>query len=195
MDKIKMSDELREKIKRETAEKLREKKKKTPVIYIRYAAAAAACIVICFAAVRVFTPREAGPDGPVLVVNSFEEFSGIGELSEKTPFEFKTPGYLPEGYEFSSAALIFGETAEVDYKNADDEISFRCAESDSDVSGDCNEYDEVKTVKSKNAAVTAKEKEGKVFLATWQSGKMSFSLSSTAGLSEEETLKIIESIK
>ena len=38
-------------------------------------------------------------------------------------------------------------------------------------------------------------KDGKVFLATWLSGEMSFSLSPTAGLSEEETLKIIESIK
>ena len=40
-----------------------------------------------------------------------------------------------------------------------------------------------------------KGKDGKVFLATWLSGKMSFLLSSTAGLTEEETLKIIESIK
>lgn len=195
MDKIKMSDELKEKIKRETAEKLREKKKKSPVVYLRYAAAAAACIVICFAAVRVFTPREAGPDGPVIAVNPFEEFSGIGELSEKTPFELKTPQYLPDGYEFSSAALIFGEMVEIDYKNADDKISFRCAETDSDVSGDYNTYEEEKKVDTENAAVTVKGNGGKAFLATWQSGKMSFSLSSTAGLSEEETLKIIESIK
>lgn len=195
MDKIKMSDELKEKIKSETAKKLRAKKKKAPVIYIRFAAAVAACIVICFAAVRVFTPREAGPDGPVIAVNPFEEFSGIGELSEKTPFELKTPQYLPVGYEFSSAALMVGETAEINYKNADEEISYRCAESDSDVSGDCNTYEEEKKAKIKNAEVTVKGKDGKVFLATWLSGKMSFSLSSTAGISEEETLKIIESIK
>ena len=90
---------------------------------------------------------------------------------------------------------MVGETAEINYKNADEEISYRCAESDSDVSGDCNTYEEEKKAKIKNDEVTVKGKDGKVFLATWLSGKMSFSLSSTAGISEEETLKIIESIK
>ncbi len=195
MDKIKMSDELKEKIKKETAKKLREKKKKSPLIYVRYASAIAACLVICFAAVKFSLQREATPDPPVLVGNPIEEFSGIDTLTEKTPFDLKTPGYLPEGYGFSGAALIFGETAEVKYTDGVDELCYRCAESESDVSEDYNTYDEVNSLKTGSGSVTVKGKEGKAYLATWQSGKMSYSLSSKNGLSEEETVKIIESIK
>lgn len=195
MDKIKLSDELKREIKKEAAERLRKKKKKSPVSYISYAAAAAACIAICFAAVKFIAPSEVAPNPPVLIGNPFEDFSGIDELAEKTPFALKTPEYLPEGYAFSSAALILGETAQINYSSDNDELCYRCAESDSDVSVDYNTYEATETVKTESGTVTLRKNGGSVHLATWQSGKMAYSLSSADGLSDEEFIKIIESVK
>lgn len=51
------------------------------------------------------------------------------------------------------------------------------------------------TVKTESGTVTLKKNGGSVHLATWQSGKTAYSLSSAGGLSDEEFIKIIESVK
>jgi hypothetical protein len=91
-----------------------------------------------------------------------------------------------------------GKMLEVIYKNSaneEEKIRIRKANTPGDISGDFNTYDEENTIIINGLQVESRGTSGKTFVATWEDGTFSYSVTSDTGLSLSPLKKIIEQVQ
>lgn len=136
---------------------------------------------------------EFAPGGAVLAPG-VEENADIDSIRREVGYDFALPDYMPSGYEFDSASLLFGELVQIVYIDGENKIMYRIEDCDEDISGDYNIYETVETVDMGGIAVTVRENGGKCYSAVWHDGK-AHALWLDEGFDRDEIEKIVCSIK
>lgn len=132
--------------------------------------------------------------GGAVLAPGIEENADIDSIRREVGYDFALPDYMPQGYEFDSASLLFGELVQIVYTDGENKIMYRIEDCDEDISGDYNNYETVETVDMGGVAVTVRENGGKCYSAVWHDGK-AHALWLDAGFDRGEIEKIVCSIK
>lgn len=110
-------------------------------------------------------------------------------------FKANIPTKLPEGYVQDSISVIDNYFIQVIYLNGENEICFRQAEGNEDISGDYNDYKEIKTYAVDSNSIILKGNDGLYSLAIWKDDTFSYAVQVDIAISETDLYSIIESIK
>lgn len=129
------------------------------------------------------------------IPNPITEYKTVEDAEKATSFKAKLPSKLPDGYKMSFISVISGEILNIFYSSGTNEICYRMAKGDEDISGDYNIYDDILAVQIGGLAVTVRGSGGLYSSAVWHDGEFSCSLYSTTGLDESEFTKIIKSMQ
>lgn len=84
---------------------------------------------------------------------------------------------------------------QVDYTSGEAEVLIRKAASQDDPSGDYNVYDKEETVNVGDLSVTMKGNSDSMNLAVWNDGEYSYSVYTSAGMSQEMLAEIVSQVK
>ena len=131
---------------------------------------------------------------PTALPPSIENENDIDKIRAEVGYEFKVPSYLPEGYEFSEASLLFGTLIQLRYESDENSILFRTEKTAEDISGDYSVYEKVEKENINGNDVTLRANGEMYYSAVWISDD-AYSLYAPCGLAKEELVKIIENIK
>lgn len=138
-----------------------------------------------------FIKRTAEEVGAQQITTPYTEHNSLKELANAVGFQFSIPEKLPEGYELSKLFDISNDTVDIRWKKGDAEISYRAAQGTEDISGDYTVYDSVVVDTISGSNVTLKGNNDKVYVATWQKGQMTYSITATEGLLKQEIENLI----
>lgn len=139
-------------------------------------------------------PDDESASGGALIAPGVEENTDIDSIRMEVGYDFTLPDYMPSGYEFDNASLLFGELVQIVYTDGENKIMYRIEDCDEDISGDYNIYETVETVDMGGVAVTVREDGGKCRSAVWNDGK-AHALWLDEGFDRAEIEKIVCSIK
>lgn len=143
-----------------------------------------------------------GDDDATQIPNPWEEYSSLADAAKAAGFEMSIPE-RPRMFTQTTYQVMKDENQtmlEVIYSAEDsgEQMVLRkatAAESDEDISGDYNVYDETSTVTVGEYTVTLKENDQKVCLATWTSGDYAYSLDCTSGMTTEKMMSLISDMQ
>ena len=201
MERVFVTDEMRERILANIENAgLRENGRVLRFPNVKRYVSIAACFVIVLACVLLI-PRlaQSGQGGQTETSavdegNGIVEYASAQELSDAVGFAAPQTSYLP----FKAAETAYSDfwgMAQVDYTGAGGETaSLRKAPGTDDVSGDYNEYSDVKTIPVGGLSVTLKGEGGAYVLAVWSADGYSYSLSLSEGAGQDVWQKIMENI-
>lgn len=132
------------------------------------------------------------------IPNPWKDYTSVKEAEDAAGFSVKLPKKI-NGYTKDAIQAIDGSILQVIYKNGDKEILIRKAlvSQGKDISGDYNAYDVTKkvTVKGKQGKVTIKGTDKKKKLAVWSNKTYSYSLYTSAGMSQKALIKLIKQVQ
>ena len=198
MEKIEATDEMKDRILKniESVDFSQSSARRRSKLY-KYLSLAA-CLLI-FAVTAITLPKiNKTPDIEQNVssaVSDITECSSAEELSKKLGFDVYNINSLPFEPEKVYYTAYWGYMAQIEYINGDSSILYRKSLENEDNSGDYNNYDTITEVASGDITYTLKGYSDKYRLSLWQNGDFSYSISFSDGISEEEMLSILESIK
>ena len=134
-----------------------------------------------------FQPNKSPIESDIIQYNSVEELSqqigfGVKEI-ENLPFKPTSTIYMDR----------WGKIAEIVYQSEEDELVFRMARGNKDISNDYNKYYSTTEISGKDYMITIRGNEDKFNLAVWNLKDYSYSIKISTGISEEEMIKLIES--
>lgn len=131
---------------------------------------------------------------PIGMPNPIEEFNTVEDAQKSLKFKTVVPKEIPSEYKVKFISTISKEVFQICYSNDKNDILFRMAQGMDKVDGDYNEYKFTKTIKVKGISVTLKGNSSNlVKLATYKIDDMSYSISATNGMSENDIIKMIKS--
>ena len=125
--------------------------------------------------------------------NPFVEYKTVDEAQKVLPFSAVVPSNV-KGYELTNVSVMSNEMLQLIYKNGDKEMTYRVEKGSDDISGDYNEYKDIKTVKVGDVEVKLRKSE-ETMSTIWTNGDLTFSLYSNGNLTEKDITDIISSIK
>ena len=99
------------------------------------------------------------------------------------------------GFENKNISVISNELIQIIYSNDNNEVCVRKAKGSDDISGDYNVYKNLKTEKINDCDVTLRGENDKIGSAVWTKGDYAYSVSISYGVSESETMKVVESVE
>ena len=141
------------------------------------------------------TDTEPAPPDITAIVNPMQSFQSIEDLKATLAFEIKTPAYVPEGYKVFDIAVISGDLVQIQYrKDGEEPLTYRTKQNAENCSGDFNVYEKEETISLNGTDVVLKSNSGLFFSAVWKDETAAYSVSSPAGLTKAELLKIIQSV-
>lgn len=150
-----------------------------------------------FAAESPETPVISAQEGEQ-IPNPWKEYTSVKDAENAVGFSVKLPEKI-SGYTKDMIQAVDGSVLQVFYKNGDKEILIRKAlvSQGKDISGDYNVYDVTKkvTVKGKKGKVTIKGTEKKKNLAVWSDGTYSYSLYTSAGMSQKALIRLVKQVQ
>ena len=109
----------------------------------------------------------------------FTEYETLADMEKEVGFDFIVPSAINGFDTCAYRANRGGSMAEVIFKNGDEEIRFRKAAGDEDISGNHTHFPEQEVVDVNGTAVTMKGEDGKVNLATWSADGYAYSIDCT----------------
>ena len=147
----------------------------------RIIAAAACLLVVVSAAVLagVLSGRQEpsiDTGGPMTGTYAPVDYMTCAELSEAMGFAVEDAAALIPGAGNAVYTDLFGETAQITFRAGESDVTYRKALSEEDVSGDYNEYEDVKQISLEGVDVTLKGGADGFALALWQKDGYSCSL-------------------
>lgn len=167
-------------------------------ILIRYFAAVACFVVLIASAVtlpNLHAPTQTpSPSGVQSWIWSRVEAASLSELSQLVGFEVEKLENLPFSIIEIQYAAYPGELAEVTYLGETQNVVFRKTAGDSDPSGDYTVYADTVQLEVGLTSVTLKGEAEAYTLAVWQDNTYSYSIRSSAALSEAEWRNLLEYI-
>lgn len=131
---------------------------------------------------------------PISTVKPIEQFNNFDILNSTLKYDIKQPILLLTEDTNSEYYLIDESMVQILYIK-DITITYRMAEGNLDISGDYNNYDEIKEIKNDTYNIILKGDEGKYSTIIFSDNKYSYSLSFERPLSEEKIIEIIKSLK
>ena len=147
-----------------------------------------------FAAESPETPVISAQEGEQ-IPNPWKEYTSVKDAENAVGFSVKLPKKI-SGYTKDMIQAVDGLVLQVFYKSGDKEILIRKAlvSQGKDISGDYNVYDVTKkvSVKGKKRKVTIKGTEKKKNLAVWSDGTYSYSLYTSAGMSQKALIRLVK---
>ena len=123
------------------------------------------------------------------IASPIHEFESLEALEKQVGFQIN----LPNGLKDLNAQYlsINADLAHIVYNDASKEIYFRQSKGNEDISGDYNEYKDVKTITVNGIDVTLHGIDGVYFLATWLDGTYSYCLGVQSGVSEAKIVGLL----
>lgn len=134
----------------------------------------------------------------VQIPNPFVDYETLEEAENAVGFKIKTPSNLPKGYKIESISAASNTLVQIIYKNGQDELYFRQAKGQDDISGDYNDYAQVTTENIGQLKITLKGNQQKISTATWTDGEFSFAIGTGyqgTGFEKTEVLDLIKGIQ
>ena len=209
MDKIEVTDEMRERILKNLGNVDLQPKKQS--VFIRYRAwfAAAACLaVVAVGAVTVarlsgqniVSPSQGEASGTyegdgLMGWLDMTECGSVEELSAAVGFEVSVPEELPFSFN-STEYLARGDSmAEITWSCGGERAAcFRQQKASGDISGDFTSYQDEITLQIGGIDITAKGDGGIIHLAYWNVGEMAYSLNVEDGISEQQLTDFVSAV-
>jgi hypothetical protein len=152
------------------------------------------CVSVKNGIVNISTKGNA--ENKTQIPNPLVNYNTVNEARKAAGFDFAVPAIVPDGYKMGDIIVISNDVAEIFYKNGDNQILYRTAKENADISGDYTVYDKVKAFTVGNSDITIKGNAGdNVNLATWTRDGVSFSLSFDQGVDQKVLSTMIRSIK
>ena len=201
MDRLELSAEARARILANVTEHAaapeNPKGKIIPISAVRRYAAVAACLVVLLLAVFALPKLRQGTTEPPVAMapGSITEYASAKELSAAMGFPVEELTALPFAPEETGYSNFFDETAQVTYRSGDASVIFRKARGNEDVSGDYNQYADVREEQIGSVTVTLKGNDGAYALALWQKDGFSYALSFDPGVPAQEMTAAVQSLK
>lgn len=143
--------------------------------------------------ITIKTDNDNNEEEIVGMPNPFVEYKTVDEAQKVLPFSAVVPSNV-KGYELENVSVMSNEMLQLIYKNGDKEFTYRVEKGSDDISGDYNEYKDIKTVKVGDVEVKVRKSE-ETMSTIWTNGDLTFSLYSNGNLTEKDITDIISSIK
>lgn len=143
--------------------------------------------------ITIKTDNDNNEEEIVGMPNPFVEYKTVDEAQKVLPFSAVVPSNV-KGYELKNVSVMSNEMLQLIYKNGDKEITYRVEKGSDDISGDYNEYKDIKTVKVGDVEIKVRKSE-ETMSTIWTNGDLTFSLYSNGNLTEKDITDIISSIK
>lgn len=138
---------------------------------------------------------EEGDTDTTQMPNPWTDCETLEEAETNAGFSMQAPNTIGE-YSATIIQNLDQEIIQVYYEKdgSDTVILIRKGTGSDDISGDYNEYTEIKDVQLGDVQATEKGNDGTVRLATWTADEYSYSVS-VPGMTEKEIATIIEQVK
>lgn len=197
LEKIKMTKEMENRIMKNLKESNVNQsniRKKFKFKWLKPVALTVGCCAIVASSIFIY-PKLQNNNNDVQLVNPTKDVSSINELKTNLPFELKIPTKLPKEYTLDSTSIISSTLAQIEYTSKNDSITFRMTPGNEDISGDYNNYSKENKITVDGIEVTIRGDDRLYKVITWNNDNFSYSITSTAGLSEDIIHEIIRNIK
>lgn len=155
----------------------------------------AACFLLLLASSFLIYNNVYDKKPPVQIVSGVVECPCIDKLSETVGFKVSQVQMFPFKVEQVKYVSYWGKLAQITYSKEGNTLAFRMSVGSEDNSGDYSEYGNIKTISTGNLAVTLKGQEEIYKLAIWYTNGYSYSINVSNGISQEEMVKIVESVQ
>ena len=198
MEHIEVTDEMRDRILQNLTTEAEKPSKKVVSLPVKRLLSVAACIAVLLVCSTMLKPLShtdsENPDELSSAVADMVECASAAELSEQAGFQVTDLTGLPFEAENTTYTWCWGEFAQIEYTGNADTVLYRRAAGNDDISGDYNEYEQVKTEQIGNVTITVKGNDSKYYLATWQADGYTYSVSDEQGLELDKFVQMIESV-
>ena len=135
----------------------------------------------------------------VQAANPWIDVRDLKEALKETGVELKAPEEIGDFHLSHIQAIQDGGIVQVFYGSLADQTEtqalLRKAKSMEDISGDYTVYPEDRRVSDSEGEVRLRGQDGRVYLATWQRGDYSYSLSLAQGMEEAKVMEVITRIQ
>lgn len=127
-------------------------------------------------------------------VNPIKEYKTIEEAEEAVKFKINTIKMEKNKFNINNISVISSTTIQIKYNNGKDTIDFRACRGVYDISGDYSKYEFEKNLSLNDKSIKIKgHTKGKVNIALWQIGDISYSISAPNGIEQEKVSEMIKS--
>ncbi|MFT8349380.1 stalk domain-containing protein [Clostridium saccharoperbutylacetonicum] len=140
-------------------------------------------------AATVKTNTEDGID----IINPIENFDTIDDAQKALKFKITVPKELLGKYNIKYINTISRNVFQICYINKQNDIIFRMGQGIEDISGDYNNYKANNTVNINGSNVKLKGDNDLIKVAVWNVNNMSYSISITNGMKQDEIINLIKS--
>ena len=127
--------------------------------------------------------------------NPFADCETKEEAEELAGFSLTIPESLEQEGSTEAYRAMKDSMLEVLVSGEEDQIRIRKGAGEEDISGDYTVYEKEDTVEIGERKVTVKGDETLVYLAVWQEGEYSYSVSSENGMALEDITQLVEGIQ
>ncbi|MNW53561.1 hypothetical protein D3C74_311260 [compost metagenome] len=156
----------------------------------------AACFMLLFAVVFTMIHKlDVEDEPPQMATHDVREHPSVKELSSNVGFRVKEVGNIPFNVDKTTYFSYWGDMAETIYSGENKVVVFRMAESDEDICGNYNVFNDVRNIESGSNNVTLKGNDGLYTLAVWQSKHFAYSLEIDHAITESELLHMVQSVQ
>jgi len=195
MEKVEVTDEMRERILANVSEKVSKREKKVLAFpnwkRMSTLAACAAIVLLCVTALPGIINTNKPTEVDLELANEIIECRDIDELSQYAGFDINELSDIPFESVACSYTWWFDSFAQIEYIGDDNVITYRASEREEDISGDHNDYSEIQEETIGQNVVTIKGNDNQAYLAIWTAGKYAYSISSSEGIPYTEMIGMI----
>ena len=129
------------------------------------------------------------------ISSPIEEFKTIEEAQNVLDFNVTFPKEIPSQYDIEYISTISKELFQICYTDGKDELLYRMGQGVNNISGDYNNYKNNNIVEIDDKKIKLSGNDDFIKLATWNVNDMSYSISSSNGISKDKMINIIKSVK
>lgn len=197
MDNIQVTDEIRDRIMRKVDETDFNRETKNRSSFHKYSKmiSLAACLaIICIGIIGGKLIFDKEDNLLEQTTSGIVEYTSIDELNKNVGFEIEEVKNVPFHVNKTTYTVYWGELAEITYSNDQEELVYRKAVGEEDISGDYNKYSKEKKCIIGQYEVIIKGNKSGFTLAIWTKAGYSYSLDLSRSVSEDEIFEIIKNL-
>ncbi|WP_238916899.1 stalk domain-containing protein [Clostridium sp. YIM B02555] len=127
------------------------------------------------------------------IINPIENFDTIDDAQKALKFKITVPKELLGKYNIKYINTISRNVFQICYMNKENDIIFRMGQGIEDISGDYNNYETNNIVNVNGSNVKLKGDNDLIKVAVWSANNMSYSISITNGMKQDEIINLIKS--
>lgn len=131
---------------------------------------------------------------PAQLPSPFTGHATLAEAAKAAGFELTVPEKV-DGSPRRGIETMSGEMIQVFYGDDENKVCIRKEAGSGDISGDCNQYSQTKTVEINGSSVTMRGEDGLVMVAIWENGGYTYAVTSGAGMSAAAMTALVRSVK